>query len=124
MDNGSALQRRVFRYALWLMLLGALAGFILPVFRPYAVGLILGLAVSVLNAWLLEKRVEKVVRQVFGSGRRHVSLGFATRIIIVLIATVFAYRQLEVDFIGMAGGLAFVPLANVAMGIVTGMRNN
>lgn len=124
MDNSLALQRRVFRYALWLMLLSALVGFVLPAFRPYAVGIILGLFVGVLNAWLLEKRVEKVVLKVLGSGRRYVSLGFATRVVIVLIATMFAYWQLDVDFIGMAGGLAFVPLANVVVGIVTGMRHN
>ncbi|MBC8079264.1 MAG: ATP synthase subunit I [Gorillibacterium sp.] len=122
MDDMAGLLRKVFRYALWFMLICALTGVVFPTLRPLAVGLILGTAVSVINAWTLERRTEKFIQQILINKRKRMSLGFSMRVLIVLIATMIAYKVPTVDLIGMAIGLVFVPLTNVVTGIITGLR--
>ena len=122
MDDMATLLRKVFRIALWFMLICAVTGFFFVAIRPLTVGLILGTAVSIINAWSLERRTEKFIQQVIDNKRKIMSLGYTTRVLVVLIATMIAYKVPMVDLIGMTIGLVFVPLANVVVGIITGLR--
>ena len=122
MDDLTALLRKVFRIALWFMLICALTGIILPALRPYAFGLIVGTAASVVSAWNLGSKTEVFTQQIINNTKKRMNLGFTTRILVVLIATMIAYKAPMVDLIGMVVGLVFVPLTTVVMGIFTGLR--
>ena len=123
MNDLDALMRSVQRYALWFMLICALTGAVFPASRAVALGLVLGTAVSVLNARILQRRTHKFIELVIANKRKRMSLGFTARVLVVLIATMIAYKAPAVNLAGMAGGLVFVPLAQVVAGIIVGLRN-
>ncbi|MCL6458628.1 MAG: ATP synthase subunit I [Gorillibacterium sp.] len=122
MDNLATLLRRVIRFALWFMFICAVIGMIFPDLRPYAFGLIVGTIASVISAWNLGSKTEKFTQQIIVNTKKRMGLGFTTRIFIVLIATIIAYRAPMVDLIGMVIGLTFVPLTTIVVGIFTNSK--
>lgn len=66
-----------------------------PDYRPIAAGLILGAAASLVNAFLLKRRIELLGQMSMQSGRRPMGLGMASRLATVLLAVLIAMRFSE-----------------------------
>ncbi|MBD2868338.1 ATP synthase subunit I [Paenibacillus arenilitoris] len=64
----------------------------LPEWRTVSLGLLLGLAASYMNAFLLRRRVELVAMRAAGGGPRKMGLGLGSRIATVLLVAMLAYR--------------------------------
>lgn len=65
---------------------------ILPEWRTVSLGLLLGLAASSMNAFLLRRRVEMVTLGAAGLGPVRRGLGLGSRIATVLLVAMLAYR--------------------------------
>ncbi|CAM4474583.1 ATP synthase protein I [Paenibacillus endophyticus] len=64
----------------------------LPEWRTVSLGLLVGLAASSMNAFLLRRRVEMVTLGAAGAGPRKRGLGLGNRIATVLLVAMIAYR--------------------------------
>lgn len=64
----------------------------LPEWRTVSLGLLLGLAASSMNAFLLRRRVEMVTLGAAGLGPSKRGLGLGSRIATVLLVAMLAYR--------------------------------
>jgi len=64
----------------------------LPEWRTVSLGLLVGLAASSMNAFLLRRRVEMVTLGAAGVGPRKRGLGLGNRIATVLLVAMIAYR--------------------------------
>ncbi|MGM0883959.1 MAG: ATP synthase subunit I [Bacillota bacterium] len=64
----------------------------LPEWRTVSLGLLLGLAASSMNAFLLRRRVEMVTLGAAGLGPVRRGLGLGSRIATVLLVAMLAYR--------------------------------
>ncbi|WP_206669946.1 ATP synthase subunit I [Paenibacillus luteus] len=64
----------------------------LPEWRTVSLGLLVGLAASSMNAFLLRRRVEMVTLGAAGIGPRKRGLGLGNRIATVLLVAMIAYR--------------------------------
>lgn len=65
---------------------------LLPDWRTVSLGLLLGLAASSMNAFLLRRRVEMVTLGAAGLGPARRGLGLGSRIATVLLVAMLAYR--------------------------------
>lgn len=65
---------------------------VVPDWRTVTLGLLLGLAASSMNAFLLRRRVEMVTLGATGVGPRKMGLGLGSRIATVLLVAMLAYR--------------------------------
>ncbi|GGG85052.1 ATP synthase subunit I [Paenibacillus radicis (ex Gao et al. 2016)] len=68
---------------------------LVPGWRTVILGLLLGLAGSSLNAFLLRKRVQRVALGAAGMGPSKSGLGLGSRIATVLLVAMIAYRLPE-----------------------------
>jgi ATP synthase protein I len=85
------LNRAVRSALLFMSALLALWAF-MPEGRTVAAGLMLGTAASIMNAFLLRRRIEFIGKTIAEQGARKVSLGMAGRLATVLLAVMTAYR--------------------------------
>jgi len=86
---------RAVRTALFFMSALLVAYAIVPEGKTVAAGLLLGTAASVVNALLLRRRVEAVGKLAAELGARKVGLGMGSRMAMVLLAAMIAYRYPE-----------------------------
>ncbi|MUT65086.1 ATP synthase subunit I [Paenibacillus sp. NEAU-GSW1] len=63
-----------------------------PEWRTVTLGLLLGLAASYMNAFLLKRRVELVTFGAAGGTARRMGIGLGSRIATVLLVAMLAYR--------------------------------
>lgn len=63
-----------------------------PEGRTVAAGLILGTIASLMNAFLLRRRIELITRLVMENSGKRAGLGLASRIATILLAVMVAYR--------------------------------
>jgi len=83
--------RTAIRIALFFMSGSFILWAAMPEWRPVMAGLLLGSLVSITNALLLRKRVETLGDERL-EGRRRMGLGLASRLAMVLLAVMVAYR--------------------------------
>jgi len=86
------LLRRALRSALFFMSALLAAWAFVPEGRTVAAGLAMGTAASVVNAFLLRRRVELIGRMAAEGRARRVGLGIGARIATVLLAVLVALR--------------------------------
>lgn len=92
MDNifKSAMRGALFFAAACLLLWG-----IVPEWKSVCAGLLLGAFASVMNALLLRRRVEIVGQALANRGMRRMGLGLGSRIAMVLLVAMVAYKYPE-----------------------------
>ncbi|MDQ0061961.1 ATP synthase subunit I [Paenibacillus harenae] len=89
MDN---IMKTAVRVLLYLLAACLLVWALAPEWRIVTLGLLLGLAASSMNAFLLRRRVEMVTHGAAGTGPRKMGLGLGSRIATVLLVAMIAYR--------------------------------
>ncbi|CAG5091397.1 ATP synthase subunit I [Thermobacillus xylanilyticus] len=83
--------RRAVRLSLFTMSALLMAWALYPEGRTVAAGLLLGICGSLVNAFLLRRRVEMIARSALEGGKR-TSLGLASRLAVILLAVMACYR--------------------------------
>ncbi|MFB9274616.1 ATP synthase subunit I [Cohnella cellulosilytica] len=82
------------RTACWFLAICLMCWAVLPEWRIYSAGVALGVSASLVNAFLLRKRVAWIgtLYKDNPNPPRKVGLGLASRLAMVLLATMLAYR--------------------------------
>lgn len=120
MDDFTAHLKTVQRITIFFLSFCFMGWAISPLYRDLFAGLILGTAVSLLNARYLAWKIEQLGQVVLEKTKRKVNLGFITRASMALIAVVVAYRfQGYVALSTTLAGLFFVQLATLLLGIIS-----
>ncbi|PZD97780.1 ATP synthase subunit I [Paenibacillus sambharensis] len=86
------LLKRAARSALFFMSALCAAWAFAPEGRTVAAGLILGTAASLVNAFLLRRRIELIARLALDNSGRKATLGLASRLATILLAVMVSYR--------------------------------
>lgn len=97
---------------------------LLPQYKAYFAGLIIGITVSLINALHLAWKVRKVGHAAEHKTNRRVNLGFLTRASLALLAIIVALRYDAAEFSTTLAGLFFAQLIAIAVGVVHVLRNN
>ena len=90
------IMKTAIRFTLIWVAVIMMIGVLVTDFRTITVGLIVGSVVSVMNALLLQRRINLLGQIVESQTPRRMGLGFGSRIATVLIAVMFAYRYPEI----------------------------
>ncbi|GKU76950.1 ATP synthase subunit I [Paenibacillus sp. L3-i20] len=98
---------------------------VIPAWKPVMLGLLVGLAASAMNAFLLKRRVDMISMAAMEKGSRKKGLGFGNRIATVLLVAMLAYRFPE-DLNMPAGliGSMVMPFILLAVAMVQTMKEN
>jgi len=108
-----------------LLFLSALLIFwtFVPAYRTYAAGLMLGMTISLVNAWILSIKIEAISRNIMEKTEKRVGLGTVSRMCMALIGVMVAVKVPKFDLIFTIIGLFFVQLATLLMGLLFSKKN-
>ncbi len=122
MDEFSAHLRTVLKSTLFFLSVCFFGWAVLPPYRGYFAGLILGTAVSLINAQYLAWKIRQLSRAAEEKSGRRVNLGFVTRASTSLLAVLVSLRSPHIEFSATLAGLFFVQLATLLVGIISNLR--
>lgn len=115
--------KKAVRAALFFMSALLAAWALVPEGRPVAAGLILGTSASVVNAFLLRRRIEFIGKTAAEHGKRKMTLGLAGRLATVLLAVMTAYRFPELFALPAALASCFFVQLAVFFTAITNNKN-
>jgi ATP synthase protein I len=118
MDEFAAHLKIVQKVALFFLSVCFFAWALLPDYRAYVAGLILGTAVSLLNSKYLAWKIDQLGQAVTEKTNRKINLGFVTRAAMALTAVVISIKNEHIEFSTTLAGLFFVQLATLLLGII------
>jgi ATP synthase protein I len=116
MNDMNELMRHVFRSAMLVMSGCLLVWAFFPGLKPYAAGLILGIAVSLVNARILGHKIHQMTEGALANNGKRVGSGYVARISMVLIGTMVSVKFPQFDLISTIIGFFFVQLAAFFLG--------
>lgn len=120
MDEFSTRLKTVQRIVIFFLSFSFMAWALIPSYRPQFAGVILGTAVSLVNAQYLAWKIRQLTNSVLEGRRRRGGLGFGTRAAISLLAVWGAYEVPEhITVWTTIAGLIFVQLATLLLGIIS-----
>jgi len=97
----------------------------IPDWKPVMMGLLVGLAASALNAFLLQRRVKMVTDAAQVEGSRKRGLGFGNRIAMVLLVAMLAYRYPEtLNMPAALSGSMVMPFVILIIAIIHNVKEN
>jgi ATP synthase protein I len=97
---------------------------IVPAYRVYTAGFMLGTIISLINAWMLLLKIESISRNIEQKTEKRVNLGTLSRMCMALIGVMIAIKLPQFDLIFTIIGLFFVQLATLLMGLFLSKKNN
>lgn len=118
MNDLDALLRRVFRYALFFMAACLLAWALVPSLKTYAAGLILGTIISLINARILDSKIQSITRIALENSGRRANAGFVSRICMALIGVMISLKFSQFHLMTTIAGFFFVQLVTLLMGFL------
>jgi ATP synthase protein I len=124
MDDLNSLVRRVTRVAVWTLSLSFLVWALVPSFRHYAAGFILGMIAGLLNTRYLSVKIKQLTELVVRRDRKRFNLGFLTRAAVALLAVMFAVKWGQADVVSVIVGLFFTQLATLLIGFLSLQRKS
>ncbi|WP_424766598.1 ATP synthase subunit I [Paenibacillus sp. sgz302251] len=89
------IMRSAIRTIIYMMSACLILWAVLPEWQTVTLGLMVGLAASAMNAFLLKRRVNMLAQATLEEGSRKRGLGFGSRIATVLLVAMLAYRYPE-----------------------------
>lgn len=123
MDDFTAHLKAVQKFTLFFLSFCFIAWAILPEYRAYAMGLIVGTCVSYINAQYLAMKLRQLTHAVVEKTNRKVNLGFITRAATALLAVVIVVKYEEhIALSTTLAGLFIVQLATLLLGIFSNNR--
>jgi ATP synthase protein I len=112
------------RVALYIASAGFLVWAVMPASRTIAAGILLGLAASWFNMYLLRRRVEQVTEMSARGTPRKMGAGLASRLATVLLVVMIAYRFSMYFNLSAALGACFImPFVALVVASVLNRRN-
>ena len=100
---------------------------IVPEWKTVALGLLVGLVASTLNAFLLQRRIGMITEAAVKEGEKtkRRGLGFGNRIAMVLLVAMIAYRYPDIINLPAAlSGSMVMPFLLLVAGIVHNVKEN
>jgi len=98
---------------------------VIPEWKPVMMGLVVGLAASALNAFLLRRRVSMITQAALEEGSRKRGLGFGNRIAMVLLVAMLAYRYPEtLNMPAALSGSMVMPFVILVNAIIHNVKEN
>ncbi|MFX3634108.1 MAG: ATP synthase subunit I [Candidatus Pristimantibacillus sp.] len=99
---------------------------VLPKWQTVTLGLLAGLAASSMNALLLKRRVNMISQAAMGEGsKKRRSLGFGSRIAMVLMVAMLAYRYPEsLNMPAALLGSMVMPFVILVVAIIHNVKEN
>jgi len=108
------------RFALFFLSICLLAWALSVPLRPYVAGLILGVLVSLFNAYLLKRRIEVITLYSLQNKGKRASLGFVSRVCSTLFAVMIAVKYAEqIHLVTTIIGLFLIQLFMLLIGILS-----
>ncbi|MNI04030.1 ATP synthase I chain [compost metagenome] len=114
----------VVRAALLLTSVLLLVWIILPAYRAHAAGFMLGMMISLINAWILMIKIEAFSRNIVEKTEKRINLGFISRLCMCIIAVMVAVKLPQVDLVFTLIGLFSVQMATLLFGLLFSKKNN
>lgn len=98
---------------------------VLPEWKPVMMGLTVGLAASVMNAFLLQRRVGMIAQAAMEENSKKRGLGFGNRIATVLLVAMLAYRYPEtLNMPAALSGSMVMPFVILVIAIIHNVKEN
>ncbi|MFS1510896.1 ATP synthase subunit I [Chengkuizengella sp. SCS-71B] len=120
MNNLSTLTKNAYKITLYVLAVCFVTWALLPDYRVYIAGLILGIIVSLINARYLQWKIELMSEVAIKKVKRRVNDGFMTRASLALIAVVISFKfEQHIAFSTTLAGLFFVQLVTLLLGIIS-----
>ncbi|GAB6991291.1 ATP synthase subunit I [Paenibacillus pini] len=118
MSELSKYQKVLVIVTLCFLALCLLVSVILPAHRDILFGVVLGSAVSCINAFYLGMKVKQVSASAAGESQKRASLGFLSRAALSLLAVMIAYKNpAYLNMVAVAGSLLVAPVLLIIIGI-------
>jgi ATP synthase protein I len=114
----------VVKVAMLFLVVSLLVWMVFPAYRMHATGFILGMMISLINAWILMIKIDAFSRNIVEKTQKRVNLGFVSRLCMALIAVMVAVKLPQVDLVFTLIGLFFVQMATLLMGLLFSKKNN
>ncbi|WP_127581075.1 ATP synthase subunit I [Paenibacillus koleovorans] len=123
MDEFTAHLKAVQKVTLFFLSFCLFAWAFLPDYRPYSLGLVVGVSVSYLNAQYLALKLRQLTKAVVEKTNRRVNLGFITRAATSLLTVVIVVKNPDkIALSTTLAGLFIVQLVTLLLGIVSNAR--
>lgn len=119
MDDFAAHLKTVQRITLFFLSFCFLGWALVPVYRGYFAGLILGTVFSLINSRYLAWKIEQIGQAAAEKTNRKINLGFFTRASMALIAVLISLKFEQIEFSTTLAGLFFAQLATLLLGIIS-----
>lgn len=121
MNDLSTLLRIVFRTALFFMSFCLLLWAVVPVLKPYAAGFLLGMVISLANAWILRVKTAAIVQLALSSESKRLTTGYLSRASMVAVGTAVCLQFPDhFNLVTTVVGFFFVQLVTLVIGLATG----
>ncbi|MDF2960906.1 MAG: synthase-like protein [Paenibacillus sp.] len=116
--------RPIVRITLLILSVLLLVWAVVPAYRIYIAGFMLGMMISLINAWMLVLKIEAISRNIEQKTEKRVGLGTVSRMCMALIGVMIAIKLPQIDLIFTIIGLFSVQLATLLMGLLFSKKNN
>lgn len=124
MNDMSAYLKTASRIALFLLSFCLLGWALFEPYRSYMAGVILGIVVSLVNAYYLSYKIREFTRMIEHNAGRRVNLGFLTRASTAVLAVFAASKTEHIEVVTTAAGIFFVPLSTIVVGLINRSRDS
>jgi ATP synthase protein I len=123
--NDMSVRLQVFtKFITYFVILCAVAWLILPDYRIYAAGFIIGSLVSYLNSYYLSMKIRQLAQAVTSKSSKRINLGFLTRASIAVLAAMWALVSDQIHVGTTIAGMLFTPLVVILLGIQSIFKRN
>jgi ATP synthase protein I len=114
----------IVRAALLFMSVSLIVWILLPEYRTYAAGFLLGMMVSLINAWILLVKIDAFTRNIAEKTEKRGNLGTISRVCMALIAVMCAVKVPQIDLVFTIVGLFFVQMVTLVRGLLFSNKNS
>jgi ATP synthase protein I len=122
MNDFSAHLKTTFRLSIFLLSFSIMGWALLPEYRGFAAGFVLGTVVSIVNSYYLALKIHKISEVAVRRETQKVNIGFITRASLALLAVVAAVKYEHIEFSTTLAGLFTVQIIALFVGVAAVLR--
>ncbi|MFD2117048.1 ATP synthase subunit I [Paenibacillus yanchengensis] len=122
MANIASIVNVVFRVTIILLALAFMALALYPEYKQHWLGFIIGSSAGLLNVRFLARKVTQLTELVVAQTSKKFSMGFATRMCVVLLVALFAFKFEQISLWSAIVGIFVVQLLMIPVSIVLSFR--
>jgi ATP synthase protein I len=123
-DMTEPLLRAVFRASAVMAAVVLMGWAVLPEYRVYTAGFLLGMAFSAINTWYLLMKAKQIADIAEKGGGKRTTSGFVVRAALCVLAVGIAFKKPQFDLAATVIGLFSVNLISVGIGMYVLARNH